>query len=565
MKRLCMTLLVLAGFAIYSSAQSFQYGNLLFSVISTEPPCVRVDGHTDGTNAQGEIVIPETVNYDGNNYTVIEIGKESFYGCSKLIGNLVIPDPVTKIGEWAFGGCRNLDGVLVLSRSLKVISCGAFSGCEGLCGTLDIPESVDSIDFQAFYHCKSFTGDLVIPNSVKSLGFSYDSLGQWVYDGTFEQCTGFNGRLILPESLQIIPEHCFKRCNGFYGELTLPQSLTSICQSAFEYCSGFTGDLVIPESVNIIGNAAFCDCKGFDGTLRLPSEMAEIGASAFASCENLEGRLVLPTGPTNIFEYSFCNCGFSGDIVIPNTVQRIDNNAFGNCHGITGVVLDKALEVLWFDAFQNTGLLSMTVQTEIPPMVFAGNWVWLYGNDIPVTVPCGTLETYRYADGWNSIPILLEGNTHLFSVTMEFEYAGNVYILKEPSCEDPTVEVEAVPNEGYFFLYWEANGEQVSSENSYSFELVEDTELVAHFSGTGVNEREVSFSVFPNPTNGQVTITGENLRKAEVVNMLGQQVAIAKGKGETLQVDISDLPVGIYFVNVTDEEGRKCVRKVVKE
>jgi len=85
---------------------------------------------------------------------------------------------------------------------------------------------------------------------------------------------------------------------------------------------------------------------------------------------------------------------------------------------------------------------------------------------------------------------------------------------------------------------------------------------------TGVEENNESNSfatLHPNPTNGQVTITGENLRKAEVVNMLGQQVAIAQGKGETLQVDISDLPVGIYFVNVTDEEGRKCVRKVVKE
>ena len=85
---------------------------------------------------------------------------------------------------------------------------------------------------------------------------------------------------------------------------------------------------------------------------------------------------------------------------------------------------------------------------------------------------------------------------------------------------------------------------------------------------TGIEENNESNSfatLHPNPTNGQVTITGENLRKAEVVNMLGQQVAIAQGKGETLQVDISDLPVGIYFVNVTDEEGRKCVRKVVKE
>jgi hypothetical protein len=42
-------------------------------------------------------------------------------------------------------------------------------------------------------------------------------------------------------------------------------------------------------------------------------------------------------------------------------------------------------------------------------------------------------------------------------------------------------------------------------------------------------------------------------------------VATATGEGERLTVDLSGLPSGIYFVNVTDKEGRKCVRKVVKE
>ena len=72
-------------------------------------------------------------------------------------------------------------------------------------------------------------------------------------------------------------------------------------------------------------------------------------------------------------------------------------------------------------------------------------------------------------------------------------------------------------------------------------------------------------TLHPNPTNGQVTITGQDLRSAEVFNTLGQCVATIKGKGEQITVDISNLPAGVYFVNITDGEGRKCVRKVVKE
>ena len=69
----------------------------------------------------------------------------------------------------------------------------------------------------------------------------------------------------------------------------------------------------------------------------------------------------------------------------------------------------------------------------------------------------------------------------------------------------------------------------------------------------------------PNPTTGKVTITGKDLKQAEVFNTLGQHVATAKGEGERMTVDISALPAGVYFVNVTDKDGRKCVRKVVKE
>ena len=76
--------------------------------------------------------------------------------------------------------------------------------------------------------------------------------------------------------------------------------------------------------------------------------------------------------------------------------------------------------------------------------------------------------------------------------------------------------------------------------------------------------------LYPNPSDGQVTITGNNLKSAEVYNALGQRVATervatVKGQGEQLTVSLEGLPSGIYFINVTDTEGRKCVKKVVKQ
>jgi hypothetical protein len=84
---------------------------------------------------------------------------------------------------------------------------------------------------------------------------------------------------------------------------------------------------------------------------------------------------------------------------------------------------------------------------------------------------------------------------------------------------------------------------------------------------TGVEENgsNAFATIHPNPTTVFVTITGENLQQADVINLLGRQVLSVRGKGDELHIDMADLPAGVYFVTVTNEEGRRCVRKVVKK
>ena len=79
------------------------------------------------------------------------------------------------------------------------------------------------------------------------------------------------------------------------------------------------------------------------------------------------------------------------------------------------------------------------------------------------------------------------------------------------------------------------------------------------------NEANAFATLHPNPTTSIVIVKGESLRQAEVFNMLGQQVLSVQGKGNELHINMAALPVGVYFVNITDEDGRKCVRKVVKK
>ena len=72
--------------------------------------------------------------------------------------------------------------------------------------------------------------------------------------------------------------------------------------------------------------------------------------------------------------------------------------------------------------------------------------------------------------------------------------------------------------------------------------------------------------VQPNPTNGKVTVKGNNLSQAEVYNVLGQRIATVKATGGGIgTVDLSAQPAGIYLVSITDKEGKRCVKKVMKQ
>ena len=141
MKKLVLFLSILVGFTMPSLAYDFQSDNLLYSIINTNPPCVSLNGHVDGTEAQGELVIPETVTYEGHVYTVTEIADSAFMRCSGLTGVLSIPPTIQIIGRSAFSGCSGFSE-LVFHDGLLEICEEAFYGCSGFTGTLDFPETV---------------------------------------------------------------------------------------------------------------------------------------------------------------------------------------------------------------------------------------------------------------------------------------------------------------------------------------------------------------------------------------------------------------------------------------
>ena len=121
MKRLIIATMILAGFAMQATAQSFQSGDLLYSVICSNPPCVSLDGHVDGTNAQGELIIPETVEHEE---TVTMPRFLSQYGLEKASFKISLdPNVINALKVLDHLGLRSLkpvevDGVKVIPRDV---------------------------------------------------------------------------------------------------------------------------------------------------------------------------------------------------------------------------------------------------------------------------------------------------------------------------------------------------------------------------------------------------------------------------------------------------------------
>ena len=116
----------------------------------------------------GNVVIPESVTYNGKTYSVTSIEYGAFRGCSGLTG-ITIPNSVTSIGNYAFAYCSGLTSVTI-PNSVTSIGDNVFSGCSDLT-SITFPNSVFSIGKSALSSCSGLTS-ITIPNSVTSIGES---------------------------------------------------------------------------------------------------------------------------------------------------------------------------------------------------------------------------------------------------------------------------------------------------------------------------------------------------------------------------------------------------------
>ena len=400
MKKHLLTLIALVALSSIAFAQKFESEGIYYNITSsTEPYTVEVTyknatiPFNDSTTYAGDIIIPSSVTYEGNTYAVTAIGNDAF--SSSSLSNVTIPNTIDSIGSNAFSWCSNLTNVTI-PNSVTFIGDFAFLPCSGL---TQFDVAADNVFFSDV--------EGVLFNKVQDVLIQYP--------------------IAKPDTSYVIPN-----------------TVTGISNAAFTLCSNLT-NITIPNSVTAVGYYAFYECRDLT-SMTIPNSLTYIGGSAFASCSKLtQFEVAAGSDHFNTIEGVLCNktldtlviypMAKGTSYIIPNSITAIDNYAFIECNNLVSVIISDAVTAIGRRAFAGcSGLTSMTIKAVVPPIFSRASTFSNVSTDIPVYVPCQSLEDYQTAEVWSEFTNIQCDATGIAEVTTfpyEVYTRNNTLIIKQ--------------------------------------------------------------------------------------------------------------------------------------
>ena len=348
----------------------------------------------------------------------------------KSLYYFAFPEKITQIGRSAFNG-SSISGALVIPDDVKYIWNDAFSSTN--ISSLVLAPGVEIIGNSVFSNCSSLSGTLTLPEVLRYIGGS-----------AFQDC-GFSGNLVLPNSLEYIGFSAFQEAGTFVGGLTIPEKIPVLYYDTFSsnYKRKFTGTLNL-SNVQILENECFQNC-GFTGELIIPEGVTEIGNQAFNY--NGAGKIssvILPSTIKVIGEAAFRGHSRLTDIIIPEGLVSIKMRAFEGCSNLKSIVFPSTLQTIQSRAFDNCyGISSIISRAKEPPTVQEGAFNGVAKDNFTVEVPANAVNRYATDPVWGQFRRI---SAHYdFSISRNSARALNAetsktYVLRAPANYDWTVE-----------------------------------------------------------------------------------------------------------------------------
>ena len=212
------------------------------------------------------------------------------------------------------------------------------------------------VDLENYFNAYFFVIDKFKLESAESGDFKYD-----VYENNTAVISGYTGNdkdIVFPDTVDGYPvvgigkidfrsRFKSKKITVKTGSNTL-----FISGSSFDYCYGIK-KVVLNEGLTVIFRSAF----GFAESLteiNFPSTLEEIGDSAFYDCKKLMTLDLSKTKLRKISAGCFAECADAKKVMLPETVCRIEKEAFFRDKSLADINIPRALTEIDTTALSGT-------------------------------------------------------------------------------------------------------------------------------------------------------------------------------------------------------------------
>ena len=206
-------------------------------------------------------------------------------------------------------------------------------------------------------------GVVNIPSSLG--GYPVTSIGECA----FFRCKDITS-VTIPDSVTSIDYWALAGCS--FTEVCIPKSVTNIAYGAFSedaYIVSFFVDESNPAYKSQDGLLLSKDgtilVHGVNGDVIVPDTVTTIAEEAFYVRIGLTS-IEIPKSVTNIGTSAFCYCSGLREVTIPNSVTEIGILAFANCESLTSVTIPDSVTSIGWGAFDScSGLRSVVIPDSV--------------------------------------------------------------------------------------------------------------------------------------------------------------------------------------------------------
>jgi hypothetical protein len=180
----------------------------------------------------------------------------------------------------------------------------------------------------------------------------------------------------------------------------------------------------------------------------------------------------------------------------------------------------------------------------------------------------------KYIWGIANIPEPTEWPSYMWDVDgwagTDPAYYPQVWPRFDGSYSNPTLLTASIEGLPLGDLNWfpDAKASWLVNQDAIAQHILSLNEDQFIISGVKQNRNKVAFSVYPNPVQNFITVNSvERMKDLKVYNVTGSLLKVVDmaSQAGSRDIDMSDLPKGIYMIKVNFSEGGTFAYRIIKE